>query len=605
MEFLAPWALVGLALVPAIFLWALWAPRGRPVTVGSLMLWRRVLAAGPAGKPSARVRLRDPLLWLDAAAVLLVVLACARPAMKTVAPAEPVATLVIDRAAHMWIATNGPLRHRYNGTLAMVSEVLNAVGGVPLRVVSVPGPRGAAVTEEMQSRDFLACLGDLCVPVMAAGDVWPPAVAEAASRPGVPVVVVTGVAPARTLPPTVFVLAPGGRSRNAGLTRVAARIEGSRAWLLVEAKADPDVPGPCRLVVSGDGKMIADKAGFLDPGKAAETIVEIPGPLPKQLRAELYGPQGTPVTLGDGFPLDNSATLALAPASGVRVLLVGRPDPALRRALAAREGTEVVEAPPGGKVLPGQADLVVACAAPLPADWTGPAAVILPPEAVGPVRPPARSAVAANGDGSAARAPEWHVVSAHPLAEGLYLEPPRLAPVRRYTVASGAQLLLGMPDAPLMVTWESQEEKNTGGLFGPGQIRRLAVLFDFDEQTTDWPRRAGFPVFWSHAVDWLVPKERRPAEYKYYLPFEPMPGRGRLAPAAPGFYEDKAGAYGVSFIGTDEGFQSGPGRDDSKAAVEAIRRSIEANRRAALSDLWPWLAAAALVALLARAWVAR
>jgi hypothetical protein len=599
MELLAPWALAGLVLVPAIFLWGLWAPRGRPVTVGSLMLWRRVLAAGPAGKPSARVRLRDALLWLDAAAVLLVVLACARPAMKTAAPAGPVATLVIDRTASMDIADEEPYGFRWRHAYRMAWDVLTLVDDAPVRVASVPGDSGSAASGQTTIADLRQSRGRPWQPALAAMDVWPTVMAEAARGPDVPVLVCTDVSPTVALPANVYVLACGGTSANVGLQRAAARTDGGQWWLLVSARAGSAAAGPYALSVWTQGAQgLLSLPGFLAPGDSVERVVQIGSPMFGKLYVELRGPD-------DGFAADNEAHLAETPAGRLSVLLVGEAAPALRRALAAREGTEVVEAPPGGKVLPGQADLVVAFAAPLPADWNGPAAVIAPLEAVGPVRPPARSAVAANGDGSAARAAEWHVVSSHPLAGALYLEPPRLAPVRRYTVASGAQLLLGMPDAPLMVTWESQEEKNTGGLFGPGQIRRLAVLFDFGEQTTDWPRRAGFPVFWSHAVDWLVPKESRPAEYRYYLPFEPMPGRGRLAPATPGFYEDKAGSYAVSFIDTDEGFQSGPGRDDSKAAAEAIRRSIEAKRRAALSDLWPWLAAAALVALLARAWVAR
>jgi hypothetical protein len=569
------------------------------VTVGSLMLWRRVLDARPAGKPSARVRLRDPLLWLDAAAVLLVVLACARPALRTSAPLEPVATLVIDRTASMDIADEEPYGFRWRHAYRMVRDVLALVDDAPVRITSVPGDSGSAVSGQTTIADLRQSRGRPWQPALAATDVWPTVMAEAAGGPDTPVLVSTDVSPAVALPANVYVLACGGTSANVGLQRAAARTDGGQWWLLLSARAGSAAAGPYALSVWTQGdRSLLSLPEFLLPGASVERVVRIGSPAFGELHAELRGPD-------DGFAADNSVHLAQTPAGRLRVLLVGDPDPALRRALAAREGTEVVEAPPDAKVLPGQADLVIACAAPLPADWTGPAAVILPPEAVGPVRPLARSAVAANGDGDAARAAEWGVVSAHPLAEALYLEPPRLAAARGYAVATSAQLLLGAPDAPLMVTWESQEETNTGGLFGPGQIRRLAVLFDFGEQTTDWPRRAGFPVFWSHAVDWLVPQERRPAEYKYYLPFEPMPGRGRLAPATPGFYEDKAGAYGVSFIGTDEGFQSGPGRDDSTAAVEAIRRSIEAKRRAALSDLWPWPAAAALVALLVRAWVAR
>jgi hypothetical protein len=103
-----------------------------------------------------------------------------------------------------------------------------------------------------------------------------------------------------------------------------------------------------------------------------------------------------------------------------------------------------------------------------------------------------------------------------------------------------------------------------------------------------------------------VPKESRAAGYVTYRPLEPLPGSGCCAPDKVGFFTDDRGAkFGASFIGTDEGFRSGPGRDDSQAAIEAIRKSIEAKRRAALSELWPYLAAAVLVVLLARVRVAR
>ncbi|MGB2830982.1 MAG: hypothetical protein WBD75_11630, partial [Phycisphaerae bacterium] len=203
----------------------------------------------------------------------------------------------------------------------------------------------------------------------------------------------------------------------------------------------------------------------------------------------------------------------------------------------------------------GEVDLVVAYASALPAEWKGPAALVLPPEGAGPVRPTDQEAPA-----------EWRVAVDHPLADALYLEPPRLGPVRRYALDPSARVVLGTPDVPLIVTWEASG------------VRRLAVLFGFDEPATDWARRAGFPVFWRRALDWLVPRDARGTAYR---------------------------TFGVSLTGSDEGFQAGPGRDDSKAAVEAIRGSIEARRRATLADLWPYLAAAAVVALLARARVAK
>jgi len=122
----------------------------------------------------------------------------------------------------------------------------------------------------------------------------------------------------------------------------------------------------------------------------------------------------------------------------------------------------------------------------------------------------------------------------------------------------------------------------------------LAVLFGFDEQTTDWPKRAGFPVFWRRAVEWLVPRESRPAAFRANPLFEPLGAGAESAPDV-----------STALLGSDEGFQAGPGCDDTVAAVEAIRRSIEACRRATFVELWPYLAAAAVVVLVARAWVAR
>jgi hypothetical protein len=598
MELLSPWSLAGLALVPAVFLWGLLAPRGRPIRVGSLMLWRRVLAEGAGARPSPRARLKDPLIWLDAAAVLLVVVACSRPALKTAEPAAPAATLVIDRAANMWTAAKGGDAFRYRRAQALAEGVLRAAGSPLVRVIRVPGDAGAVVAEDIASEELFSRGSKMWTPVLVTDAAWPVALAQAARLADTPVILVTGIAPAQAAPPNLFVLAPGGATRNAGLTRVAARIEAGRWWFLVEAKADPAAPGPCQLVVFGDGKTLARQADFLAPAATVSQTFAMTEPLPKQLQAELFAPgQGDLRPLHDSFPYDNAAHLTLEPAARIRIALVGAPDPALRRALAACGETEVMDVLPDAKVRAGQADLIIACGDAIPADWTGPAVTILPPQAVGLVRPIAappsdRLAVAAHGDGLVT--PEWRVASAHPLAQALYLEPPRIAPVRRYAFDAQADLLLGTPDVPLAVTW-----RESGS-------RRLAILFGLGDPATDWSRRAGFPVFWSRAIEWLVPRQSRAAGYATFRPLAPIPGSTRRAPAAPGFSaDDKDAAFGTSFIGTDEGFRAGPGRDDSPAAVDAVRKSAEANRRAALSELWPCLAAAVLVVLLARVRVAR
>jgi len=575
MELLAPWSLAGLVLVPVLFLWGLLAPRGRPVVVGSLMLWKRALGKGALGKPSARLRLKDPLLWLDALLLLLIVLACAQPALRTLKPMEPVATVIVDRTASMGCKADRPFGMRWRQARAMLWAVLKAVEDAPIRLVSVPGSSGATLTQLTTVREVLHRYGPEMASLLVADDVWPVALAEAARRPDRPVLVATDVAPAGPVPRNVYVLAPGAAAANAGLVRVATRIGDNGWWVLASGKAAPDAPGPYALVVTTTATVHARKEAFLAPGREAEVVLPLTGPPPTRLRVDLEGP-------GDAFLPDDSALLVLEPAAHLRVLLVGQADPALRRALAARTDTVVAEASGDSSLSEIEADLLIASATPLPPAWKGPAAVVTPPQAVGPVRP-------APGQG----APEWRVTETHPLAGALYLDPPRLSAVGRYAVDAAAQRLLGTQDLPLIVTWEK------------GGARRLAVLFDLDEATTDWPRRPGFPVFWSRALDWLVPREGRPATHRTYAPLRRLPRSGTLAPNRAGFHTQGHEVFGVSFIGTDEGFQAGPGRDDSAAAIEAVNAATETRRRQTLAALWPYLAAAALIVLLLRTWVAR
>ncbi|MCX5677241.1 MAG: BatA domain-containing protein, partial [Planctomycetota bacterium] len=407
MEFLSPWSLAGLAFVPAVFLLGLLAPRGRPVRVGSLMLWRRVLPEGAAGKPSARIRLKDPLIWLDAAVVLLVVLACSRPALKTSAPAEPAATFVIDRAAHMWGESNKRSAFCCDVPV-MAKNVLRAAGSPLIRVVLAPGDAGSVTSEEIASEEFSRVPW---LPVLVAQDAWPVALAEAARRTDLPVLLATGITPTQAVPPNLFVLAPGCMSRNIGLTRVAARIEAGLWWLLVEAKADPTAPKLCQLVVSGDGKTLAQQDDFLAPGATVSQTFAMTEPPPKELKVELRAlNKAVMQRTYDSFPYDDAAYLALEPAGRVRIALVGSPDPALRRALAACDDTAVMEVSQGAKVRTGQADLLIACDEAIPADWTGPAVTSLPPQAGGQVRPVGGDATVVRpsplvGEGAGVRAP--------------------------------------------------------------------------------------------------------------------------------------------------------------------------------------------------------
>jgi hypothetical protein len=643
-ELVFPWALAGLALVPAAFLWGLLAPRGRPLTVGSLMLWRRVIGSGPAGKPSARVRLRDPILWLDAAALTLLVLAVAQPSIRTDRPVEPVATIVIDRTAAMAVVPVGKDRPRWQDAAAMVRRLLASSSDAPIRIVSVPDSSGAVATQATTVSEFLAQGDAAWAPLPVDRDVWATAAAEAAARTDRPVIVAAAVAPLVSLPPGTYVLAPGGDSANAGLARVAARVEGDRWWLLVAARAGAGAP-PAALVIEADGKILTTRDVFpagsaaadglpVSSGQAAPRFSQevfamgspSPSPqaaLPREVTVRLEaappapaaratdnasGSSATPSPrrpLRDGFAWDDAAYLSLTPSTHLRVVILGDSDLALRHALESRADTDVAVVAAGEKVDRGVADLVIANRAALPPGWDGPAVVILPPADVGPVHPIGTKVAAA-----------WRVAADHPLGEALYLEPPKIGQVERFRLDPAAEVLVGTPDAPVIVTWQD------------AGARRLGVLLDIGEPATDWSRRASFPIFWSRAIDWLLPQDQRGVSYSTYAPLEPMTALGRLAPAEPGFHpaprgrrvdanvtpgreppgvapDQRDARLGVSFIGSQAAFLSGPACDDSAAVGQAIRRATEAGRREALDPVWPFLAGAVLVVLVVRTGLAR
>lgn len=566
MAFLFPWSLLGLVLVPAVLLWGLLAPRGRRIVVGSLLLWRRALGTGPAGGAKVRLRLRNPILWVDAGLVLVLVLACARPALRSEAHTEPVAVFVLDCTASRVGADDG-LRPEAVIRTGLLPE---SAESAPVRVVAVP-PVGPNASSPALLRGDLA---DHFATVLAEGDLRPVAASEAVREPGRPVLVLTDVPPRGTLPANVYVAASGRSSRNAGLVRVTTRIEGGRWWLLVAAKAAPEARGPWALRVEAPGRGVAEVPGFLSAAGTTEKVLAMPGPPPERLTVRLQGPD-------DGFPFDNAAWLTLDAARRVRVVPVGEPGEYVRRALSAVEGVQLFEAGDSGDAAADAADLLVVAGQGVPPEWSGPAVLVTPPEVPGRLRPTTEET-----------APIWRVAADHPLAEGLYLPGPAMRPVRRYELSEGVRVAVGTPEAPLIVTWDADGAK------------RLAVLFPQDREASDWPTRTGFPVFWSRAVEWLAPERTAEPRHVSYRPYEVLP-EGGLAPGATGFKEVAGRTIGVSFIGSDEGFEVGPRRDETEAFAGAVRRWAEGRMRGASAELWPLFAVLALGLLLARAWVAR
>ncbi len=571
MHWLAPWSLVGLVLVPAALVWGLLWPRGRRTVVATLLPWKRALGGGVSGRPAPRLRLKTPLLWLDAALLALLVLACARPAVERPAPGDPVATVVVDRTASLLVEADGTSRaEAVAEAMARLAEAagMRGLADAPVRVLAVPPwPRGAAPARLAEVTAALCEAG----PVLADGDALATAVSEAAREPARPVLLLTDVRPvgvtADRLPPNVRLVAPGADTpAGTGLTRVSTRIEGPRWWLLVAARAAKDAPGPLRLKVRTGGARVTSVPRFVEPGATIERVLAPGGAVPDRIEVHLEGGR-------DGFAADEAAYLVRRGAEAVRVALVGEVGPAVRRALAATGRAAAVDVLADEPVPAGAADVVIAGGVRLPPGWAGPAVLI---------RPPAGAAAMAPADGAAEAA--WRVAAEHPLAEALYLDGPALGEVPRFTLAPEGRLLVGTPEAPLVATWEA------------AGVRRMGIAFD--PAAGGWPRLESFPVFWARAIDWLAP-----ASAAAPVHVTRRPGEGG-APEAPGFHVRNGETWAVSFIGSDEPLQVGDAAT-GEGAVEALVAAAEALERDRMLELWPALALAALVVLAVRAWVAR
>ena len=135
MLLLSPIWLVGLVPLGALALWVLWGRRQR-IGVPFLPLWE-----GPVEGPRARRSLQPPptAVMLALIAILLAVIAAARPALNSARDSRTPLTIVVDRG--MLMSANGHEQLRFREMGRAVSEELarHFAPQTPVRLVIVPG----------------------------------------------------------------------------------------------------------------------------------------------------------------------------------------------------------------------------------------------------------------------------------------------------------------------------------------------------------------------------------------------------------------------------------------------------------------------------------
>lgn len=485
------WALLAVA-VPLVLLFH--ARRRRDLTVASLLVWRRLPATTGAAPQPRRFPWRDPRLWAQLLAVVAAVAALARPTLG--AAAEPVHWIVVVDASSSMNASDVP-PSRFAAAVAAIEARWGSPQGRDRVSVVRAGPTASIVASRWPTGGELATAVAALPPADGAPD-WLGAARRVAALAGdgpFRVVAFTdayGAAAARAALDAVArpeggdgsadVLVLGDALVNVGVGDVRAAPRGARPdqWTVtgrvatVGFAADETV----RVVV---GYRPFGGGAFLPWGGADVTLerdgsgaFEVPLDLPGTGELEVRGPAG------DRLPGDDRAVLALRPEP-VRIALVGPPDPALVRALAAIGGVEVFAA----DTLPDAAD------APF-FDLT----IVTDPAAAG-VPTTSTLWLGAVPEGAAEGGP---LVAPLPVLEaGAHalvadVDPGAIA-LRR---AQPLRLLDGA--APLLTAGEAVlgwARTTTAG---------RQVVLGFGLGDGDWAAQLSFPAFLAAVVDWAAPR---------------------------------------------------------------------------------------------------
>ena len=329
MDFLFPYALLGLAAVGGLVAAYLLRARFRRKTVSALFLWSGVAPATGAGRRRDRLRTPPPF-FLELAALVCLALAAASPFVRRGAPPAP--TLVLDVSASMSARDPAGATPATRAAEAL-PRLLRDASFVRVVLASHPAPQSLGLLPRAEALALLRDPARFAAP----GDSLDSAVALAErlrSGDGA-ILVVTDRAPVRPLPPGSRHLAFGRPLPNAALSaRRALASDGSES-LLLSLRRFPDSAEPLRVSV----EVESNKAQGTGPA---------PSTLSNSFNLSTAEPKAIPLPSGcptlrvsiseDALALDNEAILPTAVPPPVPVVF-DLADPALlslaRRAVQA------------------------------------------------------------------------------------------------------------------------------------------------------------------------------------------------------------------------------------------------------------------------------
>jgi hypothetical protein len=346
--FALPWALLGLAAIPALAAIYFLRSRSRPVPVSSHMLWMDLTRARQGGRVLKRMEL-PLLLVLETVALALLALAAAGPHLPTAAAARPL-VIVLDDSFSMLAGDEQSPRNLASREL---DRVLRTEPNTSVSFI-LAGAEPQVLGDAVRAADV--------TPARLAA--WrcqsPTATLEAAVALASTIVgsrartlVLTDQAPPRDLSGGRILWRAYGEPRpNLAIVNAARQAHEGRERCLVEVANFSPLARQAAVTLAGDGGApLAKRDVHLAPHEKAPLFFDLPA--------------GTPAIAAtlppDALALDNRATLLPAAARPVRVtMMIG--NPALRKALSRA----VAAATSMARLVGEDADLVITDGGPLP-----------------------------------------------------------------------------------------------------------------------------------------------------------------------------------------------------------------------------------------------
>jgi hypothetical protein len=281
--------------------------------------------------------------------------------------------------------------------------------------------------------------------------------------------------------PWLRILRVGSSRPNVGITAMQLRrtLRGEEEYeffLTVNNWSSRPVTVPLSVSAdrSAERKPIVAERVSLAPGEERSLSLPWKGPTEGHVVASIATGDDFP----DDFPIDDAAYAVFAPAHAVRVLLVGPGNPFLEKGLSALPNVTVRKADQLGEA---PSDVVVFDGTEVPQLEKGNYILFasVPPNL--PLR--------ITGSLSVPPVTSW--ARNHPLLDSVSLQGLAIEQAYHLEPGAGFSPLALSNGSPLMLAWDHAGLK--------------VIVVAFDARRTDFPLRAGFPVFLANALSWFFP----------------------------------------------------------------------------------------------------